>query len=39
MTFMMRNIVLNAEIDASTFDILARARELNLELRSPELSD
>ena len=38
MTFSMRNIRLNTEIDASTFDILARARELNLEGRHGEPS-
>jgi hypothetical protein len=39
MTFNMRNIRLNADIDASTFDIMARARELNLHRRADELPD
>ena len=39
MTFNMRNIRLNADMDASTFDIMARARELNLHRRADELPD
>jgi hypothetical protein len=36
MTFSMKNIQINTDIDPSTFDILARARELNLHRRAVE---
>lgn len=39
MTFTMRNIRLNTDIDPFTFDILARARELNLQRRSADSPD